>query len=417
MIRRSCPDTILVGLDVGTTKICVAVAEVKRGELALRGINISPSSGMRKGVVVDMEETVLSIRNALKATEDSFGLEINSVCISVSGAHVKGFHSAGAGGIGGREITCADIERVLESAKDIYMPLDRELLHLMPAGYAVDGQNGIKDPSGMRGEKLEAKVYAVSGAAAPVQNLLRCCEKAGVEVADMVFAPLASAGCILTEDERDHGVALVDIGGGTTDILLYKDGWPRHASVLAVGGNHFTNDIAVGLMVPVSEAERIKRSSGALSVSMVNDAEKVEIVHGAQKREISRRQVAEILQARTDEFLDLVRGELVSAALPDAVSTGVVITGGGALLKGIEKMAESAWGLPVRLGRFVKINGADQIEDNPAYSTGAGLVIYSFEGLSGKFSARDAAGIFGKMKDWTKGLFKIRKGGMEYVRN
>src|SRR4030043_797229 len=216
MIRRGHPENIIVGLDVGTTKICTVVGEVVSGTLAFRGMHISSSKGMRKGAVVNIEETVQSVRNALKEAESSFGVEINSVYVSISGANVKGSHNFGAAGIGGRDVTYADVDRVLDSAKAVYVPLDREGLHVVPAGYTIDGQNGIKDPVGMTGERLEAKVYTVTGAGTSMQNLLKCCEKAGVEVADMVFGPLASAEAILTDDERELGVAVVDIGGGPT---------------------------------------------------------------------------------------------------------------------------------------------------------------------------------------------------------
>lgn len=418
MIRRRHPDQIIIGLDVGTTKICTVVGEIVRGTLAFRGSHTSPSAGMRKGIVVNMEEMILSIRNALREAGSSFGVEINSVYVSVSGAHIKGSGNTGAAGIGGREVTHADIDRVLDSARDIYVPLDREIVHVIPAGYAIDGQNGIKDPVYMTGERLEAKVYTVTGSTAQMQNLLRCCEKAGVEVAGMVFAPIASAGAVLTEDERELGVALVDIGGGTTDIILYKDGWPCYASVLAVGGNHFTNDIAVGLKIPVSEAEHIKKCFGAATMHAVSESEQIEISHGGQKKMVLRRHLTEILQARTEEFLDLIRGAFVSCSGCDIASTGIVLTGGGALLEGIDRLAEISLGVPVRVGSHLNIEGVQDKENTPASATGAGLVSYGFEALSGSFSSSDAVtGIFEKIKDRAKEIFKIKKGGIEYVRN
>lgn len=418
MIRRGHPENIIVGLDVGTTKICTVVGEVVSGTLSFRSMHISSSKGMRKGAVVNMEETVQSVRNALKEAESSFGVEINSVYVSISGAHVKGSHNFGAAGIGGRDVTYADVDRVLDSAKAVYVPLDREVLHVVPAGYTIDGQNGIKDPVGMTGERLEAKVYTVTGAVTSMQNLLKCCEKAGVEVADMVFGPLASAEAILTDDERELGVAVVDIGGGTTDIILYKDGWPSHACALSVGGNHFTNDIAVGLKIPVTEAERIKKCFGAAAMHMVSDSEQIAIVHGGQDRMVLRRHLAGIIQARTDEFLDLIRKEFISCSGYDIASTGVVLTGGGALLEGLSSMAEAAWGLPVRLGGPMNIHGVQDMLNNPICSAGAGLVLHGFEASSERMYSADAVrGVFGKIKDWAKEILKIKKGGIEYVRN
>lgn len=419
MIKRNTTDHIIIGLDIGTTKIAIAVGESMKGGLKFHGMYAYPSAGMRKGIVVNMEEMILSIRNALQEAGAASGVDINSVYVSVSGAHIKGCCNVGSAGIGGREVTCADIDRVFDAAKALYVPLDREILHVMPAGYSVDGLSGIKDPLGMTGERLEEKVYAITGAATPIQNLLRCCEKAGVEVADMVFAPAASAGTMLTDDERELGVALVDIGGGTTDILLIKDGWPIHASVLAIGGNHFTNDLAVGLRIPVDEAERIKKCFGAAAAQMVSDSEQIEIVLSGQKRTIYRRLVAEILQARTDEFLDLIQKEFPSDSGCESSLTGVVLTGGGALLNGIDRMAEEAWGLPVRAMSHIEMHGNDQcLENNPAYGVGAGLVRYGFEESSEGLYARDAVvGIFGRLKDWAREIFKIHKGGIEYVRN
>jgi cell division protein FtsA len=419
-MRRRYSDHIIVGLDIGTTKILTVVGEIVKGTLEFLGVHMCPSAGMRKGIVVNMEGMIDSIRDALKETGSSFGVEINSVYASISGAHIKGSYNVGTTGIGGREVTYADIDRVFDSARTVYVPLDREILHVIPAGYSIDGQNGIKDPIGMTGERLEAKVYAITGAASSIQNLLRCCEKAGVEVADMVFAPVASAGAVLSDDERELGVALIDIGGGTTDILLYKDGLPHHASVLAVGGNHFTNDVAVGLKIPVNEAERIKKSFGAAARHMVSDSEKIEIVNTGEKKMVLRRHLAEILQARTEEFLDLIRGEFGSCSGDDITSMGVVLTGGGALLKGLERMAEEAWGLPVRVGspRDMNIHGAQDMANNPESATGAGLVHFGFEASSDSLRTQNAiTGIFGTMRDWAKEIFKIKKGGIEYVRN
>jgi cell division protein FtsA len=235
----------------------------------------------------------------------------------------------------------------------------------------------------------------------------------------MVFGPLASAKAILTDDERELGVAIVDIGGGTTDIIFYKDSWPVHAFVLAVGGNHFTNDIAVGLKIPVIEAERIKKCFSAAATHMVSDsAEQIAIVHGEQKRMVLRRHLAEIIQARTDEFLDLIRGEFLSCSGYDIASAGVVLTGGGALLEGLGRMAEAAWGLPVRLGGPMDIHGVQDMLNNPICSAGAGLVLHGFETSSERMYSTDAVrGVFGKIKDWSKEIFKIKKGGIEYVRN
>src|SRR4030042_330519 len=407
MFRQPHHGNIIVGLDVGTTKICAVVGELVEGELEIRGISTSASTGLRKGVVVNIESTVESIKNAVKTAESITGVEINAVYVGIAGGHIKGFNSYGAVGVRGKEVAYMDIERLIDSAKAGYVPLDREVLHVIPTGYTLDGQNGIKDPIGMMGVRLEAKVYIVTGAVTSVQNLLKCCEKVGLEVVDIVFEPLASAEAILTEDEKELGVAIIDIGGGTTDIIIYKDGWLRHTSVLAVGGNHFTNDVAVGLRVSVSEAERIKKSFGFATAALVNDSEAQDIVQAGTGRKILRRCVSEIIQPRTEELLELIKSELVSCSGYDLASTGVVLTGGGSLLKGLDRMAEAILGLPARIGFPKGVKGCSDIINNPMYATGLGLVLYGLETESNRVFYSDAfTGIFGKMKDWVKGIFR-----------
>lgn len=404
---RTNHENIIVGLDVGTTKICAIVGEVVKGDLEFRGISTSASRGLRKGVVVNVEAVVESIRNAVKAAESSAGAEINSVYVGISGGHIKGFNSYGAAGVRGKEVSYVDVERVIDSAKAVYVPLDREVLHVIPTGYTLDGQNGIRDPIGMIGTRLEAKVYILTGAITSVQNLLKCCEEAGIEVSDIVFEPLASAEAVLTDDERELGVAVVDIGGGTTDIILYRDGWLRHSSVLAVGGNHFTNDVAVGLGLSVSEAERVKKSLGNVAADITDDTNEISIMQSGQERKIPRSRLSGIIQPRAEELLDLIKAELVACSGYDIASTGVVLTGGGALLEGLGRMAETLLGLPVRIGFPRHIKGCADIMNNPIYATGAGLVLYGYGSEPGRTFSSDAfTGVFGRMKDWVKEIFR-----------
>jgi len=407
MPARTNHENIIVGLDVGTTKICAIVGEVVKGDLEFRGISTSASRGLRKGVVVNVEAAVESIRNAVKAAESSAGAEINSVYVGISGGHIKGFNSYGAAGVRGKEVSYVDVERVIDSAKAVYVPLDREVLHVIPTGYTLDGQNGIRNPIGMIGTRLEAKVYILTGAITSVQNLLKCCEEAGIEVSDIVFEPLASAEAVLTDDERELGVAVVDIGGGTTDIILYREGWLRHSSVLAVGGNHFTNDVAVGLGISVSEAERVKKSLGNVAADMTDDTNEISIMQSGQERKIPRSRLSGIIQPRAEELLDLIRAELVACSGYDIASTGVVLTGGGALLEGLDRMAETLLGLPVRIGFPRHIKGCANIMNNPIYATGAGLVLYGSGSEPGRTFSSDAfTGVFGRMKDWVKEIFR-----------
>jgi cell division protein FtsA len=404
---RSVREDIIVGLDVGTTKICAVVGEAVKGGLEFRGISTSASRGLRKGVVVNIEAAVDSIKGAVKAAESSTGAEINSVYVGISGGHIKGFNSYGATGVRGKSVSDIDIDRAIDSAKAVYMPLDREVLHVIPTGYAIDGQNGIRDPIGMIGGRLEAKVYILTGAVTSVQSLLKCCEEAGLEVSDIVFEPLASAKAVLTDDEKDLGVAVVDIGGGTTDIILYKDGWLRHSSVLAVGGNHFTNDVAVGLRIPVSEAERVKKSLGNVTADTTDVTEEIRVVQEGKERKIPRSQLFEIIQPRAGELLDLIRAELMASSGYEVASAGVVLTGGGALLKGLDRMAERSLGLPVRIGFPRGVRGSSEIINNPIYATGAGLVLYGYGSEPGRtFSADTFTGVFGKMRDWVKEIFR-----------
>jgi len=407
MARQARHGNIIAGLDVGTTKICAVVGEVMEGELEIRGVSTSTSNGLRKGVVVNIESTVESIKNAVKKAESVTGCEINAMYVGIAGGHIKGFDSYGAVGIRGKEVAYIDVERVIDSAKAVHVPLDREVLHVIPTGYILDGLNSIKDPVGMIGERLEANVYIITGAVTLVQNLLKCCEKAGIDVIDIVFEPLASAEAVLTDEEKELGVAIVDIGGGTTDIILYKDGWLRHTSVFAIGGNHFTNDLAVGLRVSISEAERIKKAFGSATPSMANDLEEIEIVQEGQARRIVRRRLTEIIQPRAEELLDLIKGEFMSCSGYDIASTGVVLTGGCSLLQGLDKMAEAVLGLPVRIGVPKAISGCRDIINNPIYATGVGLVLHGLEDEASRMFYPDAfTAIFGKMKDWVNGIFR-----------
>lgn len=407
MSNRISHGSIIVGLDVGTTKICVVVGEVINKKIEILGVSTSSSIGLRKGVVVNIEATVNSIRKAVETAEAVSGVEINSVYVGISGGHIKGFNSVGAAGVRGKEVTNDDIERVIDSAKAVYVPLDREVLQIIPTGYSLDGLNGIKDPVGMIGARLEAKVYILTGAITSVQNLLKCCEKAGLEVIDIVFEPLASAEAILTEEEKELGVAVVDIGGGTTDVILYKDGWLRHTSVLAVGGNHFTNDIAVGLGISINEAEKIKKKYGHAVLSAIDESEEIKISRSGEIVVIPRIELCEIISPRAEELLEIINNELKTCSGYEMASSRVVLTGGGSLLSGIDILAAELFGIPVRIGLPMKIQGPKEITANPMYSTGIGLVLYGYrEEKEVEIYPATFTGIFGKMKDWVKGIFR-----------
>ncbi|MGQ9569383.1 MAG: cell division protein FtsA [Thermodesulfovibrionales bacterium] len=403
-------DRFICGLDIGSTKVCAVVGEIIEGGLEISGIGTSPSTGIRKGMIVNMEHTVESIRNAVKEAEFNTGVHIDSIYVGITGSHIKGFNSYGAVVIKNGEVTFHDVEIAIESAKAVYIPIDREMLQVIPASYNIDGQNGIKDPIGMKGLRLEAKVHIITAAVSSVQNILRCCEKAGLEVIEVIFQPIALAEALLTDDEKDLGVAVADIGG-TTDIFLFKDGRLVNFSVLPIGGNHFTNDIAIGLRVSVSEADRLKRSFGFAIANMVNKDEMIDIVQGGQKRKIPAKCLSEIIQPRAEELLELIKDELQHLSAFDIASSGIVLTGGGALLRGLDRMAESMLQLPVRIGYPDNINGCRGEINSPVCANGIGLVVYGFNRGSNKgsmefFYKNDTVGIFGKMKNWVSEVFR-----------
>ncbi len=403
---------IIVGLDVGTTKICALVGEVMDNKIDILAIGSAPSTGLRKGVVINIESTVDSIKRAVKEAETISGVEIRSVYVGIAGGHIKGFESYGAVGIKGKEVRLQDVERVIDSASVVYVPLDREVLHVIPIEFILDGQDGIKDPVGMSGVRLEVKVHIITGAVSSVQNLLKCCERAGLDVIDIVLEPIASAEAVLTEDEKDLGVALVDIGGGTTDIAIYRDGSLRHTAVLALGGNHFTNDIAIGLRIPVQEAERIKKKYGYAITGMADGTEEMDVA-GADKqvRKIPRKYIAEIIQPRCEELTELIKREIENISVQELGLSGVVMTGGASLLEGLDRVAEAGLGLPVRIGmpEGIKTSHVSPMQNavsNPMYSTGIGLILHgSANGTERVFYGDMFNGIFDRMKEWVKNLF------------
>jgi len=400
------PSTI-VGLDVGTTKICAVVGDVLEGELEIRGVGTSVSTGLRKGVVSNIDTTVDSIKKAVRSSESITGEQIREVYLGITGAHIKAFNSYGAIRVKGKEVTSLDVERVIESARAVYVPLDREVIHVIPTGYILDGQDSIRDPAGMTGVRLEAKVQILTGSVSSLQNLLKCSEKAGLEVVEIIFEPLASALATLTEDEKELGVAVVDIGGGTTDIVLYQNGWLQYSTVLPVGGNHFTNDIAVGMRLSVNEAERLKKHFGCAAATMVSEEEMIDITQSGQGRKIPRRYLSEVIQPRAEELLELIKGELLSCSGYDVASSGIVLTGGGSLLDGLDRIAEAVLGLPVRIGYLEGIRGCRGTTNSPIYATGVGLVLYGLKAESrGYHDALSITGIFQRMKNWVNGIFK-----------
>jgi cell division protein FtsA len=408
-------DDLIVGLDIGTTKICAIVAERAENGADVVGIGTHPSKGLRKGVVVDIDATVDSIKQAVEEAELMADCEISSVYAGIAGGHIEGFNSHGIVAVKDREVGSNDVRRVIDAAKAVAIPMDREVIHVIPQEFIIDDQDGIREPLGMSGVRLEAKIHIVTAAVTSAQNIVKCANKAGLNVVDIVLEPLASAEAVLAGDERDLGVCLIDIGGGTTDLAVFADGSIKHTSVLGLGGYHITNDIAVGLRTPFEEAERIKKRFGVASARYLGNDDVITVpsVGGRRPREVSRKILCEVIEPRIDEVLSLARQELVKAGLDDRIPSGVVLTGGCSALNGIAELAEEIFESPVRSGTPTRVGGLQDVVRSPMYATGVGLVLYGFSQSSSRgtsrFRIRDDS-IFRRvkqrMRDWFYGEFE-----------
>ncbi|HEX2385687.1 MAG TPA: cell division protein FtsA [Candidatus Binatia bacterium] len=404
-------NNIIVGLDIGTSKVCAIVGEMTERGVDIIGVGSHLSQGLRKGVVINIESTVESIKKAVEEAGMMAGCEINSVFTGIAGGHIKGFNSHGIVAVKNKEVSPRDVERVIDAAKAVAIPMDREVLHILPQDYIIDEQDGIKEPLGMSGVRLEAKVHIVTGAVTSAQNIVKCCNRTGLNVADIVLEPLASAEAVLTDEEKELGVALVDMGGGTTDIALFHDGAVKHTAVLAIGGNHLTSDIAAGLRTPIAEAERIKQRYGFARTSMVTKDERVEVpsVGGRSSRTITRQILCEIIEPRLDEIFQLFRREIVKSGYEGCLSSGVVLTGGSTLLPGMIEMAEEVLGMPARLGLPMHVSGLTDVISSPIYATGVGLVLYGIKRQDKNFFRIRENNMLGKVKgrmaDWLSEFF------------
>jgi cell division protein FtsA len=378
MGKKGRRENIIVGLDIGTTKICAIVGEVTDSGVDIVGIGTHPSKGLRKGVVINIDATVDSIRKAVEEAELMAGTAITSVYCGIAGSHIRGFNSHGVVAVKNREVTESDIRRVIDAARAVAIPLDREVIHVLPQEFIVDEQDGILEPLGMSGVRLEAKVHIVTGAVTSTQNIVRCCNRTGLEVNDIVLQQLAASDAVLLPDEKELGVALVDIGGGTTDFIVYSMGAVRQTAVFALGGNHLTNDIAVGLRTPLVESEKIKTKYGCALTAMVKKEETIEVpsVGGRRARQLSRQILAEIIEPRMEEIFTMVHRELLKSGYENLIPSGVVLTGGTASLEGLPELVEQIFNLPVRRGYPAGVGGLVDVVNNPIYATGVGLVLY-----------------------------------------
>ncbi len=371
-------DELIVGLDIGTTKICAVVAEIAEESIDIIGIGSHPSKGLRKGVVIDIDATVDSIRKAVDEAELMAGCEVNSVYAGVAGGHIEARNEIGMLAIKDREVKESDVRRVIEQAQAVAIPADREVIHVIPQEFEIDGQDGISQPVGMSGVRLIARVHMVTAAVTSAQNIIKCCNRAGLNVVDIVLEPIASSEAVLVRDEQQLGVALVDIGGGTTDLADYQCGSIKHSAVLALGGYHLTNDAAVGLRTPFDQAERIKRRFGCAAPRFLAHDELLVVpsVGGRAPREISRKMLSEFLEPRIEEILTLVRGELHRTGFLGSIPCGVVLTGGSSALESLPELAEEVFELPVRRGTPRGVGGLVDRVQGPEFATGVGLALW-----------------------------------------
>jgi cell division protein FtsA len=404
----------VVGLDIGTTKICAIVAEVtEEGTVNVVGVGSSPSRGLRKGVVVNIESTVESIKKAVEEAELMAAVQINSVYTGIAGSHISGENSRGVVALKKQEVTRVDVQRAVDTARSVaVLPSDRRILHVLPREFMVDDQDGIREPLGMSGSRLEVDVHIITGAVTSAQNIIKSVNRAGLDVVDMVLQPLASSEAVLTPEERELGVAMVDLGGGTTDLAIFAEGSIRHTAVLPIGGQHLTTDLAIGLRTPQGEAERLKIRKGVALAELVKDDEMVDVpgVGDRPARTLSRKLLAEITEPRVEEMFDLVRREIMRAGYEGILAAGVVITGGTSMLEGMLEAAERVLDLPVRRGVPNGVGGLRDIVSNPMYATGVGLILLARHHageleLTGLRGGRRVGRALGRMRAWMLEFF------------
>jgi len=404
-------DRYLVGLDVGTSKVCAIVGElIDDGSLDIVGIGVAESRGIRRGVIVNLEAAVESIKKAIEEAELMAGVEVDAVHLSMAGPHIKGFNSRGVIAVAGksREITRDDVRRAIEAAKAVSLPAGRDILHVLPQDFVVDEQDGIGAPVGMTGARLEVNVHIVTSSTTATQNIVSCVNRAGVHVIDTVIEQIAAAEAVLTQDEKELGVALVDIGGGTTDIAIFERGSLWHTAVIGVGGDHFTSDIAVGLRMPIPDAEKLKRKCGCALSAMVDEDETMDVasVGGRRPRVMARRILSEILQPRAEEIFHLVWDEIRRAGYEKSLNSGIVLTGGGAILEGMPEIAEQIFDLPIRRGAPTGVGGLADHVNSPAFATPVGLVAYGQRNHIVEATRTAGVGAFGRVAGRLRGLFR-----------
>ncbi len=403
---------LIVGLDIGTSKVVAIVGEVTpEGEIEIIGLGSHPSKGLKKGVVVNIESTVQSIQRAVEEAELMAGCQINSVYAGIAGSHIKSINSHGIVAIKDREVSDMDLDRVIDAARAVAIPADQRVLHILPQEFIIDDQEGIREPIGMSGVRLEAKVHLVTGAVGAAQNIIKCVRRCGLEVDDIILEQLASSYSVLTDDEKELGVCLVDIGGGTTDIAVFADGAIRHTAVIPIAGDQVTNDIAVALRTPTQYADEIKIKYACALRQLANADETIEVpsVGDRPPRKLSRQTLAEVVEPRYDELLTLVQAELRKSGFEDIIAAGVVLTGGSAKMEGVVDLAEEIFHMPVRLGMPQYVSGLSDVVNNPIHATGVGLLLFGEQHQSSgtRYFSKEGGvkGVWERMKNWFQGNF------------
>jgi cell division protein FtsA len=403
---------MIVGLDIGTSKVVAIVGEIApNGGIEIIGIGSHPSKGLKKGVVVNIESTVHSIQRAVEEAELMAGCQIHSVYAGIAGSHIRSLNSHGIVAIRDKEVTPNDVERVIDAARAVAIPADQKILHILPQEFVIDDQDGIKEPVGMCGVRLEAKVHMVTGAVSAAQNIVKCVRRCGLEVDDIILEQLASSYSVLTEDEKDLGVCLVDIGGGTTDIAIFTEGSIRHTAVIPIAGDQVTNDIAVALRTPTQYAEEIKIKYACALTQLAARDESIEVpsVGDRPPRRLARQTLAEVIEPRYEELLTLVQAELRRSGFEDLIAAGIVLTGGSSKIEGLVDLAEEVFHMPVRLGVPQSVMGLVDVVRNPIYATGVGLLVFGSQNrVQRAFDAdfgRGVRGVWERMKSWFQGNF------------
>lgn len=411
-MAKNPPKDLIVGLDVGTSKVVVLVGEASsEGHVEVIGIGTHPSRGLKRGVVVNIEATIQSIQRAVEEAELMAGCEIHSAYTGIAGSHVRSLNSHGMVAIRDREVLALDIERVIDAAKAVAIPADQRILHILPQEFAIDHQAGIREPIGMSGVRLEAKVHIVTGAVSAAQNIVKCVQRCGLQVQDMILEQLASSHAVLSEDEKELGVCLVDIGAGTTDIAVFTAGAIRHTAVIPIAGDQVTNDIAIALRTPTKYAEDLKIRFASVLPQLTDPNATIEVPSMLKRppRQISRKALAEVVGARYEELFALVLAELRRSGLKEIIASGLVITGGASQVEGVIELAEHIFDAPVRLGMPQHVRGLKDVLESPAYATGVGLLLYGYqqqyEGRPELIVRSGVKGMWGKVKSWFQGNF------------